>query len=114
MKTVEPARVRSLVDAAARAGFEHRGSAAWLEVNGGVVEHAFLVPLRDAPEQANSLQCALVLLSDRNHCGWMRLSVTFEDYRRLHRCKQEDLNLIALNLAVRGTLLTSHTDRLAK
>ena len=110
VRSVGPAGVRALIERAERARYEYRGSRSWLDGNETVITHAFVISLREPAEQPGAKACALLLLNERNYCGWMRISLAIEDFSALAECTQDEQQLIALNLAMRGPLLKSEQD----
>jgi hypothetical protein len=114
VRSITLAQIRDVLGRAEREGYKYCGSQAWLARNEDSIASAFIVILdREPAEKAGTLPCFLVLLNHRNYCGHMRLTISTEDYSNLPDCTTKEMHLIALNLAVRGTLLKNEDDSMA-
>lgn len=106
--------IKHLANRARQEGFVHCGSLEWLSENEKLIKSAFVIPMLEWPERLDSLVCSVLLIDDSNRLGWMRMSILSSDFSRFEKCDPEEIRMIALSLAMRGTHLTSVSDKLSR
>lgn len=114
VRSITPVQIRDVLGRAEADGYSYRGSRAWLTQNELSIAHAFVVVLdKERAERPRTLPCFILFLSNRNHCGHMRVTISESDYSHLAECTAEEVQTIAINLAARGPLLKDHTISMA-